>query len=138
MRRHVVAITVAIINMVVIGTAAFTRSQATDPFAFYKDYLGVLAKATSIEPLLPYFTKELAGAMRKAPKDQQANYVKMNKRVLTDLKATRQTVTGDKAELQMTAKDESGQPMTGTASLVKEGGAWKIDDFTWVGPPPKP
>jgi hypothetical protein len=113
------------------------QTKSDDPVAVYKEYLGVLAKATTLDPLLPYFTKELADGMRKMPKDMQDNYLKMNKRVVNDVKVTKQTVTADKADLEMTAKDGGGQAMTGTATLVKEGGAWKVDDFAWAGPPPK-
>lgn len=34
---------------------------------------------------------------------------------------------GDRAELTLTGTDESGDPMTGTVKLVKEGGAWKVE-----------
>ena len=113
------------------------QGKSDDPVAVYREYLGVLAKATSLDPLLPYFTKELADGMRKMPKEMQANYLKMNKRVVNDMKVTKQAVTAAKADLEMTAKDAAGQAMTGTATLVKEGGAWKVDDFAWSGPLPK-
>jgi hypothetical protein len=75
--------------------------------------------------------------MRKMPKDMHANYLKMNKRVVNDVKVTKQRVTATQADLEMTAKDASGQSLTGTATLVKEGGRWKVEDFAWVGPPPQ-
>jgi len=34
---------------------------------------------------------------------------------------------GDRAELTLTGTDEAGDPMTGTAKLVKEDGAWKVE-----------
>jgi hypothetical protein len=127
----------AVVTLVVALAVPAGAVQQTDPFEYYKEYLGVLAKATSIEPLLPYYTKEMSDGLRKMPKDMQANYVKMNKRIVTDVKVTKQSVDAKKAYFELTAKTSDGQPATGSATLVKEGGAWKVDDFTWVGPPPK-
>ena len=138
MSRNVVTrLVIATMFSALASLVAGAQGKSDDPVAFYKEYLGVLAKATSLEPLLPYFTRELADGMRKMPKDMQGNYLKMNKRVVNDLKVTKQTVTAARADLEMTAKDAAGQSLTGTASLVKEGGAWKVDDFAWAGPPPK-
>jgi hypothetical protein len=55
------------------------------------------------------------------PKDMHANYLKMNKRTITDLKVTKQQVTGDKASFQFSGKDPAGQDLMGTADLIKEG-----------------
>lgn len=136
-RNGVTRLVIAIMFSALASQVAGAQAKSDDPVAVYKEYLGVLAKATSLDPLLPYFTKELADGMRKMPKDMQGNYLKMNKRVVNDLKVTKQTVTAAKADLEMTAKDAAGQAMTGTATLVKEGGAWKVDDFAWAGPLPK-
>lgn len=133
----VTRVVVSVMLCAFASLALAAQGKSDDPVAVYREYLGVLAKATSLEPLLPYFTKELADGMRKMSKDMQANYLKMNKRVVNDMKVTKQNVTAAKADLEMTAKDATGQAMTGTATLVKEGGAWKVDDFAWAGPLPK-
>ena len=136
-RNGVKRLVIATMFSALASLVAGAQAKSDDPVAVYKEYLGVLAKATSLDPLLPYFTKELADGMRKMPKDMQGNYLKMNKRVVNDLKVTKQSITAAKADLEMTAKDAAGQSLTGTASLVKEGGAWKVDDFAWAGPLPK-
>jgi hypothetical protein len=136
-RNSTERVLVATMLSVLASLAAGAQSKSDDPVAVYKEYLGVLAKATTLDPLLPYFTRELADGMRKMPKDMQGNYLKMNKRVVNDLKVTKQTVAAARAELEMAATDAGGQALTGTATLVKEGGAWKVDDFAWAGPPPK-
>lgn len=120
------------------GIWGATSAQVTqaDPLEFYKGYLGVLAKAKSLDELLPYYTKELATGLRKMPKEMQGNYLKMNVRTLTDLKVTKQTVTAGKAEYRFTAKTPKGTETTGGATLVKEGGAWKVDDEQWATPIP--
>jgi hypothetical protein len=115
---------------------AVAQTSQSDPLEFYKGYLGVLAKAKSLDELVPYYVKELADGLRKMPKDMQGNYLKMNARTLTDLKVTKQTVSEDKAEFQMTAKTPAGTETTGTATLVKEGGGWKVEDEAWATPTP--
>lgn len=127
----------AVAAVLVVPSAVATHAQATDPFEFYKNYLGVLANANTLDVLLPYYTKELSGGLSKMPKDMQANYVKMNKRVPLDIKVTKQTVNTQNARFEMVAKDADGQRMTGSVTLVKEGGTWKIDDAVWIGTPPK-
>ena len=136
-RSGVKRVLVATLFSALASLALGAQGKSDDPVAVYKEYLGVLAKATTLDPLLPYFAKEVADGMRKMPKDMQGNYLKMNKRVVNDLKVTKQTVTATKADLELTAKDVAGQSLTGTATLVREGGAWKIDDFAWAGPLPK-
>jgi hypothetical protein len=123
--------------IVVVSLPVSTQPKATEPFAAYKEYLDALAKATTLEALLPYYTKELSDGLRKMPKDMQGNYLKMNKREIRDLKVTKQTVDANKAEFHLTGKDAAGNDLTGSATLVKEGGGWRIDDFAWVGPPAK-
>jgi hypothetical protein len=136
-RLSVKTVLVAVLLSALASITLGAQSKSDDPVAVYKEYLSVLAKATSLDPLLPYFTKELADGMRKMPQDMHANYLKMNKRVVNDVKVTKQRVTATQAELEMTAKDATGQSLTGTATLVREGGGWKVEDFAWVGPPPR-
>jgi hypothetical protein len=112
--------------------AAIPQAPAKGPLETYKAYLEVLAKADSLDQLLPHYTKELAGQLAKMPKEMQGNYLKMNKRVLKDLKVTKETVTATKAEYELTATTADGKPTTGSATLVKEGGAWKIHDEAWA------
>jgi hypothetical protein len=136
-RRRVKMVLRVMLSGALVSTALAAQAKSDDPVAVYKEYLGVLAKASTLDPLLPYFTKELADGMRKMPADMHANYLKMNKRVVNDLQVTRQTATATRADLEVAGKDAAGQSLTGTATLLKEGGAWRIEDFTWVGPPPK-
>ena len=81
-----------------LGSSAPRAQAQADPIEFYKGYLAVLAKAKSLDELLPYYTAELAQGLRKMPKEMQGNYLKMNVRQLSDLKVTRQSVTASKAE----------------------------------------
>jgi hypothetical protein len=117
-----------------LGIGLQAQAPDGDPLATYKQYLTVLAKAKTVEELLPYYTNELAEGLRKMPADMQANYLKMNVRTLTDLQVTKQAVSSDKAEFQLTAQTPGGIATAGAATLVKEDGRWKIDDESWASP----
>lgn len=110
--------------------------RQADPLEFYKGYLAVLAKARSLDELVPFYVKELADGLRKMPKEMQGNYLKMNARALTDVKVVKQTVTASKAEYELSARTAAGAATTGRATLVKEGGAWKVEDEAWAAPVP--
>ena len=109
----------------------------SDPLEFYREYQAVLANAKSLGPLLPYYTKDLSTGLAKMPQEMQANYLKMNARKLTDLKVTRQAVDASKAVFEMTAKTEDGRSTSGKVTLVKEKGAWKVDDDAWAAQLPR-
>ncbi len=117
-----------------LGVGLPAQAPDADALATYKDYLKVLANAKTLEELLPFYTKELADGLRKMPADMQGNYLKMNARTLTDLQVTKQDVSSDKAEFQLTAKTPAGDATSGSATLVKEDGRWKVDDEAWAAP----
>ena len=129
----------ALALLALFATAGKSEAQtkASDPLEFYKGYLAVLAKAKSIDELLPYYTHELADGLRKMPAEMQVNYIRLNAHTLTDLKVTKQQVDSSKAVFEMSAKTADGHETTGSATLVKEGGAWKVEDESWAAPLPK-
>lgn len=127
---------VACIVLLSAGLLAGQASPVSDPLEFYKGYLVVLAKAKTLDELLPYYGKDLAASLGKMPKEMQGNYLKMNARVLTDLQVTRQSGDANRAQFEMTAKTADGSATSGTAVLVREGGGWKVDNEAWIGPPP--
>lgn len=118
------------------ATEVAAQATQTDPLEFYRGYLAVLAKAKSLDELVPYYPKELGDNLRRMPKEMQANYIKMNARALSDLKVTQQTASPDKVELQLSAKTAAGKATNGMATLVKQGGSWKVGDEQWAAPLP--
>ena len=126
------AVRVVLTLVLLLACAGRGAWAQDDPLEFYKGYLAVLAKATSLDELLPYYTKDLADGLRKMPKEMQGNYLKMNVRALSDLEVTKQTVTATRADFQMAAKTPKGTETTGSATLVKERGAWKVDNEAWA------
>ena len=82
----------ALLALIATAGKSETQTNASDPLQFYKGYLAVLAKAKSLDELLPYYTRELADGLRKMPAEMQANYIKMNAHALTDLIVTKRQV----------------------------------------------
>jgi hypothetical protein len=130
-------LTLALLALIATAGKSEPQTIASDPLEFYKGYLAVLAKAKSLDELLPYYTHELGDGLRKMPAEMQANYIKMNAHVLTDLKVTKQQVDSSKAVFEMSARTADGRETTGSATLVKESGAWKVEDESWAAPLPK-
>jgi hypothetical protein len=120
------------ISLSIASTAGWTSSQTAEPLPFYMKYLEVLAKAKTLDDVLPYYTKEMRDGLSKMPDEMKANYLKMNRRGLKDLKVTSQKIGAGQAVFEMTAVGPAGQPASGKVTLVKEGTAWKIDDDAWA------
>lgn len=130
---------VAALGLLALAATSVVTDQAQEPFAVYKTYLDTFAKSDTLDPLLKFYTKELASGLARMPKDQQANYMKMQagKQKLSEIKVTKQNVDASKAVFEMTARTADGRTISGSATLTKEGNDWKVDDEAWVLPPPK-
>jgi hypothetical protein len=50
---------------------------------------------------------------------------------MTEIKISKETVNGMKCTLEGTAKSSKGLPLKGKVFLVKEEGAWKLDEQGW-------
>jgi len=124
----------ALLALLAIAGKSEAQTRASDPLEFYKGYLTVLAKAKSLDELVPYYTRDLGDGLRKMPTEMQANYIKMNARALSDLKVIKQQVDSSKAVFEISAKTADGRETTGSATLVKEEGAWKVEDESWAAP----
>ena len=120
-----------LVGLALTASHAPAQPKTDGPLELYKKYVEVLAKATSLDELLPYYTKELREGLGKMPSEMKGNYLKMNKRVLKDLKVTKETVGADKAVFEMTATAD-GQLSYGKVTLVKEEGSWRLDDDAWA------
>ena len=120
------------LSLSIASTAGWASAQSPEPLAFYLKYLEVLAKAKTLDDVLPYYTKELRDGLSKMPDEMKANYLKMNRRGLKNLKVTKQQIGADQAVFELTALGADGQPASGKVTLAKEGAAWKLDDDAWA------
>lgn len=88
--------------------------------------------AGDVEAMLKLAKKEKADQMRAARNDPE--FPKMLEMIKAFEPAQVRIVSGradaTRAELQIDGKESDGAAMTGTVKLVKEGGAWKIENVS--------
>ena len=129
------AIGVAVVT-VVLTLGAAGQARAAEPLDAYKAYLAAASKATAPDALFPFITSEYKSMLQQAPKEEVAKMLKMGiaKQGLSDLKITSQKIDGNKAILELTGKLADGRSSSGKATMVKEGGDWKLDEDAWATP----
>ena len=96
---------------------------------FYQAYRKALAKAQKIEDLLPMMGASRRAQVEKTPADDRKMMFEMVKEMTAeqgDIKVVKETATANGVELAVVAKNG-----TGTVTLVKEGGGWKVDKESW-------
>ena len=137
-RRHVAGVCALIVCVIgVVAANAFARApQAAGPLEAYKAYLDAASKATTPDALFPFISKEYKTVLQNAPKGEVDKMLKMSiaKDKLTDIKVVKQQVDASKAVLELTAKTGDGRDTSGKVTMVKEGGAWKMDEDAWATP----
>ena len=109
---------------------AVTEQATQSATEFYQAYRKAFAKAQKIEDILPMMTANRRAQMEKTPADERNMMFGMLKEMTAeqgDVKVLKETTTKTGAELTLQAKDG-----TGTAAIVKEGGAWKLDKESWT------
>src|SRR5262245_52182523 len=140
-RRNVAGVCVFIVC--VIGAAATSATAQTKdtpgPLEAYRAYLDAASKATTPDALFPFISNEYKTLLQKAPKGEVDKMLKMSiaKDKLTDIKVVKQQVDATKAVLELTAKTGDGRDTSGKVTMVKEGGAWKMDEDAWATPTKK-
>jgi len=124
----------AAVFVLALGLAG--QARAAEPLDAYKAYLAAASKATAPDALFPFISGEYKSMLQQAPKEEVAKMLKMGiaKQGLSDLKVTSQKVEGNKAILELTGKLADGRASSGKATLVKEGGDWKLDEDAWATP----
>jgi predicted nucleotide-binding protein (sugar kinase/HSP70/actin superfamily) len=77
--------------------------------------------------------------LQSAPKAEVDKMLKMSiaKDKLTDITVVSQKVDATKAVFELTAKTGDGRATSGKVTMVKEGGAWKMDEDAWATQPKK-
>jgi hypothetical protein len=135
---HLIRAAAAAILALAVSLPAFAQPAATykNGAEFYLAYRAAFAKATSIDDLLPWMAKVRRDQIAKAPAQEKREGFEMIKAFdnYRDVKVLKETPNAKGAELQVQAiGGDAGKKATGDISLVKEGGAWKIDKESWKG-----
>ncbi|MBI2486219.1 MAG: hypothetical protein HYW01_04520 [Deltaproteobacteria bacterium] len=133
MRMAVRRIVIALAALIWSFSASLTFAQNPEPTAMYLEFVAATQRATAFDQIAPYFTTEFRKELEVQPKDMVAEWFKYFKSMvdLTDIKITKETISGDSCVLEATAKN-SGRPSKGKISLFRENGVWKFDDGAWA------
>ena len=102
---------------------------------FYRAYRVTLAKAASIEDLLPLLSKDTRARVEKTPAAERPMMFNMVKEMaldMGDVTVLKETAAGDGVELQLeaTSKMMNGK-QAGKVQIIKEDGAWKVGRESW-------
>ena len=120
------------------GSTAVAQPAASYPSgsAFYLAYRQAFDKATTIDELLPWVAKGRAEQIAKAPDTERREAFAMIKMFddRTNVTVLKETPSATGAELQVEGVSAEGRgKAAGVITLVKEGGAWRIDRESWKG-----
>jgi hypothetical protein len=122
----------AFVLMASVGGAC-TAGAGDTPTGAYLTYRQAFEKATSLKDLFPLVTKESRAELESMPAERLEAGLRLAKRVndVKDVKVAKETVTGDKAVLEVTAVKADGKPATASVTLAREDGKWKIHRESW-------
>ena len=108
-----------------VPMAAQTEKTASQ---FYMEFRAAFDKAKAVEDLLPYMAAARRKQMESTPPAERQKMFGLMKILgaLTNVKVTKETRTDEGATLIVEALDSDKAKTTGTITLVREDGAWKI------------
>jgi hypothetical protein len=130
--RTFVAVMVAVLMLIALPVAAQKAGQTAAQF--YTEYRGVWQKAKSIDPILPYLSKDSRAEIEATPNDKRQELFGMMKLMgnMTDVKVAKETKQGDGYALALTAMSPDKKPLKGSAEIIMEAGAMKLKKETWT------
>jgi hypothetical protein len=131
-RRVALAVSALLFVSLAVVPALARQQTATQ---FYLGYRTAFAKATKIDDLLPFMAKQRVDQVNGTPAADRVQIFQMIKMMdtVTDVKVVKETKTATGATLSVEGLDENKKKSTGTVEVVKEGGAWKLDQESWNG-----
>lgn len=132
-RRHGFALEIwTVVLLAALRTAA--GAEAKTPTQAYLDYREAVIKAKTLSEVLPHVSGAYRGMLEARPKKDQPVWLERLKESanMKDLKITKETIDGDKCTLEGTATSARGNALKGKVLLVREGGAWKLDEEFWA------
>ncbi len=119
-----------------LSAAASGCSFAATPTRAYVAYRQAFDQAQTIDELKPFMDQATTARVDAAPADERKGFFLMMKAMteIVDLKVVKETVTGDTAVLEATGLNVgSGSDARATVKMVKEAGAWKVQNESWKG-----
>jgi Domain of unknown function (DUF4878) len=129
--HRAVSLTAALCAAVALLTPLAAQTKTASQF--YMDYRTAFNKATTIDDVLPYMSKQRADQVAATPADERAKMFELIKMMgaLTEVKILKEAKTPEGATLTVEALDPEKKKTTGTVKVIKEGDAWKLDGESW-------
>jgi hypothetical protein len=120
-----------------LGFAALPSAilaEEKTPTQAYLEYQAAVQKATSLAEVLPRLSAAYRAMLESHPKKEHPVWLERLKQSsnIKDLKITKETISGDKCALDGNGTSARGNSVKGKVNLVKEGGAWKLDEEFWA------
>ncbi len=126
--------------VMIVGTLVQAPSQpakASGPSSetatqFYLRYRAAAAKATSVDEVLAFWADDVVKEYMGAPPDERVDLAGIKRMIgmASGVTVTRESVSTGPGTIEATLTLEgigmNQQKVTGTAHLVKKGGAWKL------------
>ena len=123
------------VSFALVAALAATAQAAGDPGPVARAYLDLRAaagKATKPEAVLPHLSARYQRVVSRLPAGERDDWFQRFKRFPpTPVTIQAQAVAGDRGALGAVARDATHVKWSGRIEMVREGGAWKLDDETW-------
>jgi hypothetical protein len=133
----------SLLSCVLATAVTMTGSLAAQPAAsyktgadFYMAYRAAFTAAKTIDDVLPWMAKTRRDQMANALPAERTQIFELIKTMddHTGIRVVKETPSATGAELLVEATSgASKSKATGVVTLVKEGGAWKLDGEAWKG-----
>jgi hypothetical protein len=109
-------------------------AQTQTPTQAYMAYRAAFDKATKMEDLKPFQSKDVRAEMDAMAPAERAKFFGMIKPMgtMASVKVAKETTTATGATLMVDAVNPNKVKMTCEVTLVKEDGAWKIAHENWA------
>jgi hypothetical protein len=135
MRRPRVArfVTTALV-LAFTASLVFAQKPAQTASEFYMKYRATLAKAKTVDDVLPYLAKENRGQIEKTPPADRAKMFEMIKMMSsqTGVKVLKEERAADgSVTLAVEGMDVDKKKNSGKVTIMKEGGEWKLGKESW-------
>ena len=123
----------AFVSAVALGIPALAAAAGPTATDAYKQYREALAKAMTIQDVLPYLAKSRQAEIEKTPVGIRAGMFESLKALseVLELTVTKETPTRAGATLQVKAITGAGEDATATVQMEKENGIFKLGKESW-------
>ena len=123
----------ALVLLALLQPAAATALRSETASQFYLRYRAAFEKARRVEDVTAMLSAKMRQQVEATAPAERAKMFETMKMMgaVTALKITKETATAEGATLTATGLDPNGKATTGTVTLVKEKGEWKLARESW-------